>query len=523
MLRRTFCAVLALACIPVVPSQADCNSEDCKAGIVDIRLANEAVTRRETHAAFFSFNLNHYRFERDLFDASEADYAAVRAYLGAFAGNYLRYPGGLLSNTFDWEGSTGPDATRRPQASGQERTPEVVNFGPDEYFDLLQSTGSMPWYVLNLSGWDKKRSPVELPIEQVADSNSNLVRHLQERFPGKPLQFLQLGNELDRSIYQWPTAKYVERSRAVMDAVGSVDRDIRFVAFLRDFDWKYKGKSDPRAGTKSKHEDFITDTLQGLPDVSDYSLHFYYDDPGLDRRHKAIGIRLKQMQKAIAVANAARPGEDLNVWITEHARGVNLQQGRGMQRADLTSNHDAAVSTADFLIGIAAIPEIKGAFWHGVNAGPWQLFDATIEYKDLRPRPVYWGLRTLHAVQLPVVLQTSLKQKSQSGYAGGYDVSAVGFRNDDSNEYGVWISNRRNERTRTRITIDKLSGKSVSIEQFQLSPDSAAPATSGSLPGVLVPEQTRATADASGTIEIWLAPRSVSAVGIRDATAEDID
>jgi hypothetical protein len=509
-------AAAALASFPFLTTHGACGNGPCKEDIVDIAIADETVARRESHAAFFSFNLNHYRFERDLFDASAADYAMVQSYLGAFAGNYLRYPGGLLSNSFDWEGATGPDESRRRQASGQKRPPDIVHFGPDEYFDLVRSTGSKPWYVLNLNGWDKRESPVELPLDRISDSNSSLIRHLKEKHPDTPLEYLQLGNELDRAIYQWPTTKYVDRSRTVMDALDTVDEDLSFVAFLRDFDWKYKGKGDPRAGTKSEYQDFITDTLTGLPDVNDFSLHYYYDDPNLDKRHKAIGPRLKQIKKAIAVASAARPGDDLSVWITEHARGVNLRQGRGMDRADLTTNHEAAVSTADFLIGIAAIPEIKGAFWHGVNAGPWQLFDATIEYRDLRPRPLYWGLRTLHAVQLPYVLKTDVAQTTKSGYAGGYDVSAVGFRNEPADEFGVWISNRRSERTQVRITVAKLAGKTVSIEHFQLSPEVAISAAPGDAPGNVVPEQSELTVDDSGTIELWLLPRSVNAVRLRD-------
>ena len=99
----------------------------------------------------------------------------------------------------------------------------------------------------------------------------------------------QLGNELDRAEYQWPVEKYVERSQLTMNAISEVDPDARFVAFLRDFDWTYKGTQRLRG--KSKFTDLIPEVLQGLPAVNDFSLHFYYDDP--DNKQK-IKTRLSE-------------------------------------------------------------------------------------------------------------------------------------------------------------------------------------------------------------------------------------
>ena len=52
---------------------------------------------------------------------------------------------------------------------------------------------------------------------------------------GQP-RYYELGNELDRSEYQWSHEKYIERARGTIEAIGEVDQDARFVAFLREFD-----------------------------------------------------------------------------------------------------------------------------------------------------------------------------------------------------------------------------------------------------------------------------------------------
>jgi hypothetical protein len=357
---------------------------------------------------------------------------------------------------------------RSPQSTVDHSAPSVVRFGIDEYFAFLEATGGKPWYVLNLLGWNAERPNVERPLTEVTSANARLAKYIAEEYPSSAPTYFQLGNELDRAVYQWPVEKYVERSRASIDAMRRELPNARFVAFLRDFDWTYKGKNDPRAGTKSSYREFIPAVLNGLPDVDAFSLHFYYDDPGQDRHTKRIGWRLQQIASAIDVARKARNGNVPDVWITEHARGINLDMGRGMQRAALTSNLAATISTADYLIGLAQIPEVKGAFWHGINAGPWQLFDATIEYRDLRPRPLYWGYRVLRSVMLPETLGTEVGPQPGAQYTDGYDVRATSFRSKDNETLGLWVANRRTEAVTLEIRYAPFADSKVNVRQFDV-------------------------------------------------------
>lgn len=425
--------------------------------------------RRQLPDTLFGFNIQHFNFQKDLWQtaASRADPEVVAA-LSVFKGAMYRYPGGLVANRFAWKLAMGPAASRPSQRAVKAAESGPVLFGPAEYLEFVRQVGGMPFYVLNLVGWDERDMHNELPAATINASNAELAAFIRDRLADRGVpRYYQLGNELDRADFQWPPDKYIERAKGTMEAIRAVDPEAHFVAFLRDFNWRYR--NDPREGTVSSYEDFIREVLQGLPGVSDFSFQFYYDDPGLDQRLKLIPVRLKQFRRAIDVAREAGHLEEPRVWITEHARGINLAEGQSMQRAYVTSNLAAAISTGDFLIALAQIPEVQGAALHGLNAGPWQVFDATIEYKDLRPRPVYWGMRVLHAVDLPVVLRTRTASPNTSGYAGGYDTRTVALASEGGDRIGLWAVNRADRPAELRLAVNAWKNRQIAVRHYFLS------------------------------------------------------
>ena len=183
-----------------------------------------------------------------------------------------------------------------------------------------------------------------------------------------------------------------------------------------------------------------------------------------------------------------------------------------MQQAALMSNLSAMLSTADFLIALAQVPEVRGAAWHALNGNPWQLFDASIRYNDLRPRPVYWGLRTLRALNLPVVLATVTTSPNVSGYAGGYDVRTVGFASEDQSQLGLWAVNRAAKATEVELNAATWKNRSVEVRHFHVSGE---PGVDPDDPDVeiemeLSPAVTSASFSATGTLKLRLPPSSVS-------------
>lgn len=505
----------ALALVAVVFSiavHAQDFTDVTKAESAVIVIDGDAVIREQLPSTLFGFNINHRNFQQDLWqeDLGRVNPIVTEA-LQPLPGALYRYPGGLVANRFWWEQAIGPAADRQLQRSVNWEKGTRVSFGVEEYLDFVHSVGGVPWYVLNLVGWDSTAMIKELDVNVVAKSNAELAKFIGDHtrdddFP----HYYQLGNELDRADYQWSHEKYVQRARRSMDAIRAVDADARFVAFLRDFDWTYTGGE--RDGTVSRYQDLIADVLRGLPDVNDFSLHFYYDDYGVNRAAKQIPWRLAQFRRAMAAAAAERGGKTPNVWITEHARGVNAAAGQTMKRAAYTSNLAGAISASDFLIALAQIPEIQGAAWHGLNAGPWQVFDATVVRRDLSPRPIYYALRVLKAAELPVVLGTRTRSPNFSGYGGGYDIRSAALTEPNGEQLALWVINRAPRAVKAEVQMEAWGGRAFDMRHYYVAGSPGVDPDDLDLEPVveLDPKPESGRFSPSGSLTLQLPPASVS-------------
>jgi alpha-L-arabinofuranosidase len=493
-------SVLLLLLLPLLIAEnavAGCSAANARLDSLEIRAASRTiieacsddVVREKLPATLFGFNVHHHHFENDIWDKQTSTVpTSVISDLREFPGALYRYPGGLAANNYAWQYTIGPVAKRKPQKSVKWAEPASVLFGVDEYLSFVESVGGQPWFVLNLAGWDATELFPELSSDAVAANNADLAKHVLAQLGKTTPRYYQLGNELDRADYQWPTEKYVARASATIEAMSAVDPDARFVAFLREFDWTYKGPEKARG--VSRFEDFIKDVLTGLPTVNDFSMHFYYDAPNAQKMYQRIPWRLQQFKRAIEVARDVRKGETPNVWITEHARGIDFGGIKARDARPFTSNLAAAVSTADFLIALAQIPEVQGASWHGLNALPWQLFDPE---NNLQPNPVYWALRVLKASEAPQVLATYTRSSNLSSYQGGYDTRAVVLSDPDSSNISVWVVNRATTHMQVELNLADWAGKQVGIKHRYISgPEGEDPDKPGLTPTVELEPKTQA-------------------------------
>ncbi len=505
------------------PSAWSANSESgrqLKQAVLEISSAKQAeisvcpsvVLRTEVPETLFGFNINHWHFERDLFDASTGGIPAkVTDALKEFPGALYRFPGGLVANRFSWEASVGPVTQREPLRSVQWSPPAKLMFGVDDYLALVDQVGGQPWYVLNLMGWDYQGLFTELDKDYVAQSNGRLAAHMLEKIGTDKPRYYQLGNELDRADYQWSHAKYIEHSRRSIDAIKLADPDARFVAFLREFNWKYRGSEQSRSMSKSS--DFVRDVLTGLPEVNDFSLHFYYDARGGKEIHKFLPYRIKEFRKAIDYATDVREGKSPGVWITEHARGIQFGEVKAVEALPYTGNLSAAVSTGDFLIALAQMPEVQGASWHGLNSMPWKLFD---DAADLRPNAVYWAMRVLRKVSMQRVLATFNSSPNNSAYAGGYDVRAVVFANATDDILGVWAANRASATTVTTLHMPTWANRKIELRHYYAAGEEGADPDQPDLQPRIQLESEPVTMrfDANGRLQLQLPPASVSSFSL---------
>ncbi len=475
---------------------------------VTVNVDPQTVVRPAFPDKLFGFNINYRPFQEQLWDDHAGRvYKQVGNYLGEFPGAIYRYPGGLVADGFDWTNAIGPEDRRAPQRTVFNMPPAKIMFGIDEYLAMLKQVNGSFWYVLNLVGTDPLDPKKEADENQVAASNGRLSRYMLDRVPDQT-RYYQLGNELDRDGYEWPVDKYVSRARKTIDAIHSVDKDAQFVAFLRDFVWTYK--KDKNRGV-SRPEQFMGDVLKGLPEIHDYSLHHYYCGKREDGKSRDVTFWLKQVTASIRTYRSTR-GDDPSIWITEHSRQMSSDQPAKDLTVQYSSNLGGALCTADYLIAIAQVPQVKGAVWHGLNAGPWQLFDASVHYNDLRPRPVYWALRVLRGMDLPIVLQTVTSSPNRSGSSGGYDVRAVAFSNETREKLGLWLVNYYTRPVSARIIYKPLASQTVDVKHSFVEGQEGRDPDDLNVPPdqTLQTQETRAKVTQEGVLTLTLPPASVS-------------
>ncbi len=470
------------------------------------------VLREQLPDELFSININYRAFQRQLWDKSNMQMRpGIVDYLKPLGPAFYRYPGGLVANSYMWGGAVGPVAQRTDQLTVFKDPAQKAYFGLDEYLQFLDDTNGRFFYVLNIVGADSRRPLSQSQPAAVADNNAKLAKYVMARVDDQT-RYYQLGNELDRGHYEWPAPKYIARAKATMDAVAKVDKDARFVAFMRDFTLKYK---HDKSRAPSKPEDYLKEVMNGLPGVTDYSLHHYYDGVRKDGKSRTVTFWMRLLRNSIEHYRSIR-GEDPSIWITEHGRQMSSNQpGRDLTK-QYTSNLGAAISTADYLIMIAQVPQIKGAVWHGLNAGPWQLFDADVQYNDFRPRPIYYGLKVLRSMDLPKVLQTRTASANTSGNKCGYDIRSVAFTNEDNSALGLWAVNHSSKPQEVTVVYKPFSSKTVDVAQGYISGPDGVDADDLSLKfkEEIMSQSSKGSFSQQGRIKLVLPPSSVSTIRI---------
>lgn len=475
---------------------------------IQIDVDADTIIREQLPKELFGFNINYMSFQNQLWDKKDGRvYPAVVDDLKVFQSALYRYPGGLVANSFEWNQSLGTASQRAQQKTIFNTPNQEALFGLDEYLHFLDQVDGRFLYVLNIVGKNEKDPLQGADEHDVAKENKALASYIAGKLENQP-RYYQLGNELDRSKYEWDAGKYVSRSRATIDAIQSVDKDAKFIAFLRDFIWKYK--KDKSRGVSSP-DAYMKAVMTGLPEVNDYSLHHYYNGKRTDGRSRSLNFWLTLLEASIQDYRKIR-GQDPNIWITEHARQMSSDKPGTDLTVQYVSNLGGALSTADYMIAIAQIPQIKGAVWHGLNAGPWQLFDANVQYNDLRPRPIYYGLRALHEMGLPMVLKTHTSSTNVSDYQSGYDVRAVAFKDKEGEQLGLWLVNHSSRSQKAKVRYKPFSSKEVAVQRFYVAGQEGKDADDLKIQfnDKLMSDNASATFSDDGFVEITLPPSSVS-------------
>lgn len=430
----------------------------------------DEIARSSVPTALFGFNIPWMNFQRGYWRNQHVRPEVIE-WLKPFSGAVYRYPGGEVSNWFEWHKAVGPVALRDKQHTnfGQYAKAE---FGFDEFLDFVKAVNGVPLVTVNLKGtkkdiWDDKAARtsnvawVRYAIQREGAVGSSSLPFCQE---GRkcPVLWWELGNELDWGDGAWTAERYVGRARTVGSEMLAVEPTLKLIAQTSSSPWSKKRFF----GTTV--DEFDRAVGEGLADIAyGYAYHPYYDGMSIPSVNH-------YMESAINGLSVTSSGGPPAIFITEHARWPDKPAfGDWQVNWGQTGNLGGAISTSDYLLSQMMIPNVRTAMWHALGAwGPWQLFYVNPNSDHIYPNVVYWGLRVLRQGLLDDAIKIRASSPNDSDYHGGYDVRSVFMRKADGSRYSLMTVNRSGKEQKTRLAIPKWAGRSVNARQYYITGNS---------------------------------------------------
>ncbi len=347
----------------------------------------------------------------------------------------MRYGGG--ANEISWRMCIGEMSSREARKVVNWAGPMRCQFGINEYLEVMSSLGvSETWFIANLvSDGEGDES-----ISTVAKEAASWASYVRERAT-RSTRYWELGNELERGKYRWESSRIAQRASAVANAIQQVDSSARLVLPLIE----YNAAGQPKRAVFN--EQLLRDFQEPLTGVA---LHLYYDGaPG----GPSIRTQLKTVQESADLFRQIK-GKPAEVWITEHGRWPEGTPADPDWKKNwhTTNDIEGALSTADFLIGIAQIKDVAGAMVHGLRAGPWNVFEKTPA--GLKPSGIGMLLELLASTPHDKRLQTRSRSQNSSSYAGGYDFRGTAFLDKSGSVMSLWAVNRADKPTTVNLDFE---------------------------------------------------------------------
>lgn len=396
------------------------------------------VVRREGDYFRFGFNLESFLFD-SIAGVKIIDLLGSRfdGDVRSAEGFFLRYPGGSISDRINLLDTVGPD--RKVLKMADWAKPQTLRFGLAEYLDFVSLTAARSWLVLNVVDSDQKAAP-----EVLAEKNAQVLDMVRER---AELGHAELGNEPYMPRHRLDGRAYGERLRPTLDMMQKRFADVRPVLAMMGHDI---------GGNNARRYNQDVIEVTGNPDV-DFALHYYYDGPpggpSMVSTLSNLCARVRDLKQLT--------GRNPSIWVTEHGRwpGGKVDEPDWQLRWPNTYNFGAALSVAEFVIGAALIPEVKGVFLHalGGTRGPWPMYQQNGTDGDFYPTAPMLAQAVLYPLSRGDIQATEISTPEIDGGAG-LRAAFVLLKLD---EMGLALVSRLEKMTKAQLIIPAYAGMRV--------------------------------------------------------------
>jgi alpha-N-arabinofuranosidase len=170
-----------------------------------------------------------------------------------------RWPGGNFVSGYDWKDGIGDPDRRPPRKNPAWKGVESNDVGLHEFMDLMREIDAEPFVAVNTGLGDAASAaeqvqyangPTDTPMGQLRAENGH-----PEPFG---IEWWAIGNEMygDWQLGHMPLTDYVEKHKAVVDAMRAVDPEIRPIAVGAVGEW-----SETMLGQAAEHMELLSEHL----------------------------------------------------------------------------------------------------------------------------------------------------------------------------------------------------------------------------------------------------------------------
>ncbi|MBL8994366.1 MAG: hypothetical protein JNM63_13570, partial [Spirochaetia bacterium] len=287
---------------------------------------------------------------------------------------------GTSSQKISWKETLGPISERPPQKLESWWGPYVPGYGVVEWIQQVRALDEKARFVWCVNLLADPSDAADLAEFFGGDANAKgrgAIHWAAKRKAlgiSKPVDIAiwELGNESDGNDAwgEYPTIQtYVDRCRAVMKAVRSVDPKARFAAQISTMNHQ-KGYKEKYGG---EWDIWHKTVLKELGNEIEYLVYHPYFGKQKQPDTRFFEIRMDMIIKDIReITGEGR----IKIFMSEYGFWPEKREGQAKWEESWYTTHAlvGCLSTADWIVRMIQSPAVEVASVHCISSGPWGLF-----------------------------------------------------------------------------------------------------------------------------------------------------